>query len=144
MTGQEAVGVAQALMSRGAKGNYVAELRGEYTKLAAAHARAQADKVRLPIAAAVSYYGGGTAQYLAEKPLCPIMFHYGTLDAHIPMSQVEQVEAATPARHYRDFLDLYVADEADAAFRRFAGAGMHVVRSTEPIERWLEPLAARV
>ena len=33
-------------------------------------------------------------------------------------------------------------DEADAAFRRFADAGMHVVRSTEPIERWLEPLAA--
>ena len=47
-----AVGVAQALMSREAKGNYVAELRGEYTKLAAAHARAQADKVRLPLAAA--------------------------------------------------------------------------------------------
>ncbi len=47
-----AVGVAQALMSAEAKGNYVAELRGEYTKFAAAHARAQADKVRLPLAAA--------------------------------------------------------------------------------------------
>jgi len=47
-----AVGVAQALMSAQAKGNYVAELRGEYTKLAAAHARAQADKVRLPLIAA--------------------------------------------------------------------------------------------
>ncbi len=47
-----AVGVAQALMSGEAKGNYMAELRGEYTKLAAAHARAQADKVRLPLAAA--------------------------------------------------------------------------------------------
>ena len=47
-----AVGVAQALMSGEAKGNYVAELRGEYTKLAAAHARALADKVRLPLAAA--------------------------------------------------------------------------------------------
>ena len=35
-------------------------------------------------------------------------------------------------------------DDADAAFERFAAAGMHVVRSTEPIERWLEPLAARV
>ncbi len=47
-----AVGVAQALMSGEAKGAYVAELRGEYSKLAAAHARAQADKVRLPLAAA--------------------------------------------------------------------------------------------
>ena len=44
-----AVGVAQALMSAEQKGGYVAELRGEYTKLAAAHARAQADKVRLPL-----------------------------------------------------------------------------------------------
>ncbi len=35
-------------------------------------------------------------------------------------------------------------DDADAAFARFAEAGMHVVRSTDPIESWLEPLAARV
>jgi nicotinamidase-related amidase len=27
-------------------------------------------------------------------------------------------------------------DEADAAFERFAAAGMHVVRSTDPIEQW--------
>ena len=35
-------------------------------------------------------------------------------------------------------------DDADAAFARFAEAGMHVVRSTDPIESWLEPLAVRV
>jgi hypothetical protein len=27
-------------------------------------------------------------------------------------------------------------DEADAAFERFAAAGMHVVRSSEPISSW--------
>jgi nicotinamidase-related amidase len=27
-------------------------------------------------------------------------------------------------------------DEADAAFQRFANAGMHVVRSTEPLDSW--------
>ena len=27
-------------------------------------------------------------------------------------------------------------DQADAAFERYEGAGMHVVRSTDPIERW--------
>jgi 5-methyltetrahydrofolate--homocysteine methyltransferase len=47
-----AVGVAQALMSAQAKAGYVAELRGEYAKIAAAHARAQEDKARLPLAAA--------------------------------------------------------------------------------------------
>ena len=47
-----AVGVAQALMSAQGKAGYVAELRGEYAKIAAAHARAQEDKMRLPLTAA--------------------------------------------------------------------------------------------
>jgi nicotinamidase-related amidase len=33
-------------------------------------------------------------------------------------------------------------DDADAAFARYAEAGMHVVRSTDPIETW-PALAAR-
>jgi 5-methyltetrahydrofolate--homocysteine methyltransferase len=47
-----AVGVAQTLMSVNARAGYVAELRGEYARIAAAHARAQEDKARLPLAAA--------------------------------------------------------------------------------------------
>ena len=47
-----AVGVAQSLMSAQAKAGYVTDLRGEYAKIAAAHARAQEDKKRLPLAAA--------------------------------------------------------------------------------------------
>jgi 5-methyltetrahydrofolate--homocysteine methyltransferase len=47
-----AVGVAQALMSVNMRAGYVAELRGEYARIAAAHARAQEDKTRLPLAAA--------------------------------------------------------------------------------------------
>ena len=35
-------------------------------------------------------------------------------------------------------------DEADAAFARYEAAGMHVVRSTEPIERWPGLQASRV
>jgi len=35
-------------------------------------------------------------------------------------------------------------EDADAAFQRFAAAGMHVVRSTQPIDSWLAPRAARV
>ncbi|HWC94104.1 MAG TPA: vitamin B12 dependent-methionine synthase activation domain-containing protein, partial [Pseudolabrys sp.] len=46
-----AVGVAQALLSQNRTG-YIAELRGEYVKIAAAHARAQEEKSRLSIAAA--------------------------------------------------------------------------------------------
>ncbi|MGE0524594.1 MAG: methionine synthase [Variibacter sp.] len=47
-----AVGVASSLMSAQAKPAYVAEVRQEYAKIAAAHARAQDDKKRLPLAAA--------------------------------------------------------------------------------------------
>jgi nicotinamidase-related amidase len=34
-------------------------------------------------------------------------------------------------------------DEADAAFERYAAAGMHVVRSTDPIERWPDLASSR-
>ncbi len=47
-----AVGVAQALLSREGRGAYVTDIRAEYAKIAAAHARAQADKQRLSLAAA--------------------------------------------------------------------------------------------
>ncbi len=47
-----AVGVAQALMSPQARPGYVADVRTEYAKVAAAHARAQEDKARLTLAAA--------------------------------------------------------------------------------------------
>ncbi len=47
-----AVGVAQALMSFDGRASYITELRGEYARIATAHARAQEDKARLPLAAA--------------------------------------------------------------------------------------------
>ncbi|MGI8525347.1 MAG: methionine synthase [Pseudolabrys sp.] len=47
-----AVGVAQSLMSVANRPAYVTGIRDEYAKLAAAHARAQQDKARLPLVAA--------------------------------------------------------------------------------------------
>ena len=47
-----AVAVTSALMSREARSGYVSEVRGEYAKIAAAHARSQDDKKRLSLAAA--------------------------------------------------------------------------------------------
>jgi carboxymethylenebutenolidase len=51
---------------------------------------------RLPLAAAVAYYGGGVNRYLSAKPLCPVMFHFGERDTHIPASVVAEVKAALP------------------------------------------------
>jgi carboxymethylenebutenolidase len=51
---------------------------------------------RLNFKAAVCYYGGAIAKYAKEKPLCPTIIHFGTQDANIPLSMVEEVKAAQP------------------------------------------------
>ena len=48
------------------------------------------------LAAVVGYYGGGIAGQLDKKPRCPTMLHFGELDAHIPMSDVDNIIAANP------------------------------------------------
>jgi len=50
----------------------------------------------LPLACAVSYYGGSIAQSLDKKPKCPMMFHFGAEDTHIPASDIEKIKAANP------------------------------------------------
>ena len=52
------------------------------------------------IAAGVAYYGGGIPQLLHDTPRCPMMFHYGEHDSHIPLSDVEKVRRAFPAGIY--------------------------------------------
>jgi 5-methyltetrahydrofolate--homocysteine methyltransferase len=47
-----AVGVVSALLSPDARQGYVDTVRAEYSKVAAAHARSEAEKIRLPIARA--------------------------------------------------------------------------------------------
>lgn len=51
---------------------------------------------RKDVAAAVAYYGGGIARLLRETPRCPIMFHFGERDEHIPLDDVERIRAAVP------------------------------------------------
>ena len=48
------------------------------------------------VSAASSYYGGGVAGEAGRSAKCPVMMHFGELDAHIPMSDVEAVKAAQP------------------------------------------------
>ena len=48
------------------------------------------------VACASSYYGGGVAGVADLVPRCPVIFHFGALDAHIPAEQVEKVRAAQP------------------------------------------------
>ncbi|GMU68913.1 MAG: carboxymethylenebutenolidase [Steroidobacteraceae bacterium] len=51
----------------------------------------------LPVAAAASYYGGGIVKLLAQTPKCPVIYHYGEKDSHIPLADVDKIRAAHPA-----------------------------------------------
>jgi carboxymethylenebutenolidase len=64
---------------------------GRMTWLAGCHAN---------VAAGVAYYGGGISQLLSTVPRCPMMFHYGERDGHIPLADVEKVRRAFPAGTY--------------------------------------------
>ncbi len=56
--------------------------------------------VRLKIAAAVAYYGGGIAQHLEHRPSVPVMFHFGEKDTHIPLAAIEKIKSAYPQGIY--------------------------------------------
>jgi carboxymethylenebutenolidase len=52
---------------------------------------------RLPIQAAVCYYGGGIAQYVNERPKVPVMLHFGELDQHISAEEIDTIAQAHPS-----------------------------------------------
>jgi carboxymethylenebutenolidase len=52
---------------------------------------------RLPATAVVGYYGGQIAGSMNDlMPIAPVMLHFGKLDAHIPMSDVDAIQRAHP------------------------------------------------
>jgi len=48
------------------------------------------------LSCAVSYYGGGVAETAAEKPRCPVVFHFGETDQSIPADHHVKIRAAHP------------------------------------------------
>jgi carboxymethylenebutenolidase len=90
---------------------------------------------RLEVAAVVAYYGGGIDKHTAEKPRCPIMFHFGEKDAHIPLSAVEKIKTEVPGGIFY----LYPADHGfnctDRASFEPASAKLALERSLEFFHR---------
>jgi carboxymethylenebutenolidase len=70
--------------------------------------------VRLPLDAAVVYYGGQIAPYVEEKERCPLLMHFGKRDASIPPAQVELIHRAHPEAT----VHLYDADHGFNCDRR--------------------------
>jgi carboxymethylenebutenolidase len=51
---------------------------------------------RLPVQAAVGYYGGRIGNYAQEQPKAPVMLHFGKQDTHIPPEEVAKITSAHP------------------------------------------------
>lgn len=49
------------------------------------------------LSAAVAYYGGGIPGMAAEQPKCPVIFHFGERDQHIPVATVQEFGKAHPS-----------------------------------------------
>jgi len=48
------------------------------------------------LAAAVCYYGGAIPSLVAERPACPVLFHFGETDQSIPLDKAKDVVAKHP------------------------------------------------
>jgi carboxymethylenebutenolidase len=46
--------------------------------------------------AASCYYGGQISRAMHDKPKCPVIMHFGSKDAHIPMTTVAEIRKAQP------------------------------------------------
>jgi carboxymethylenebutenolidase len=92
--------------------------------------------------AAVAYYGGGIQDMLelAPKIRCPMQFHYGALDANIPLSAVDKVRAAMAAQS----ADVHVYDSADHGFNCWARGSYHAASAALAHGRTLQFLAERL
>lgn len=51
---------------------------------------------RLPVAAAVGYYGGQIHELREETPRCPVQLHFGEQDTAIPLDEVSEVRRLHP------------------------------------------------
>lgn len=49
------------------------------------------------VSAVSAYYAGGIGHFAFEKARCPVQFHFGERDQHIPLSEVDAIRQADPA-----------------------------------------------
>ncbi len=86
---------------------------------------------RTNITAGVVYYGGGIATLLDETPRCPMLFHFGELDTHIPLDDVARIRAAFPAGEYHLYAAGHGFNCADRPSFDAAAAGVAFDRTLQ-------------
>ena len=87
------------------------------------------------LACASGYYGGGIVQYLGETPAVPLILHFGTIDASIPLSDVEQIGQAHPG------VTIHLYEGADHGFNCDMRSQYHAEAAALARERTLAHFA---
>ncbi len=82
------------------------------------------------VAGAAAYYGGGIVGEVERSAKCPVIMHFGELDAHIPLSDVEKIKTAQPD------VPVYVYN-ADHGFNRDHRSSYNAEASATARERTL-------
>ncbi len=136
-----AVGVTQALISREARGPYVEQVRAEYARTAEAHARAEADKQRTPIAKArANALKTDWVDYTPPKPT----FTGARVFSSYDLAELARYIDWTPFFQTWELKGRYPAilqdeKQGEAARALFADAQDMLKRIVE--ERWFNPRA---
>ena len=136
-----AVGVVSSLLSPETREATVANIRAEYEKVAAAHARAEADKQRLPLAKArANAFKIDWSGYVPPKPAFTGTRTFSTYDVGELVPYIDW----TPFFQTWDFKGRWPAladdpEKGEAARRLFEDAQAMLKRIVE--ERWFTPKA---
>ncbi len=90
------------------------------------------------LACASGYYGGGIVQYLNETPAVPLMLHFGSLDASIPLTDVERIGPAHPE------IAVHLYEGADHGFNCDLRAQFNPAAAALALERTLALFAEHI
>ncbi len=86
---------------------------------------------RTDVNAAVSYYGRANVGWLAEKPRCPVLYHFGAKDQLIPPEIIGQIRAGRPES------DAWVYPDAGHGFNCDERPEFHATSAALALERTL-------
>jgi carboxymethylenebutenolidase len=90
----------------------------------------------LPLACAVVYYGN--PRDTSKTPRCPVMYHFGSVDKSIPLTEVERLKAAHPQGIF------YVYDGAGHGFNCDLRPSYDAAAAVLARRRTLDFLASRL
>jgi carboxymethylenebutenolidase len=90
------------------------------------------------IAAAVCYYGGQINDFRDESAKCPVLMHFGSEDASIPMDAIEAIRTAQPD------IPIHVYEGAGHGFNCDHRASYEEACSTLARQRTMEFLAGNI